>query len=60
MTYVWYVSYYLYHYYAVSLTTLSVQLHIHATNSMEKCVHRNIVVKIKNKIFSALSWDGLY
>jgi len=46
--------------YAVSLTTLCVQLHIWATNSMAKCVHPNTVVKIKNKNFSVLAWHGLY
>jgi len=49
--------------YAVSLTTLCVQLHIWAANSMAsmaKCVHPNTVVKIKNKNFSVLGWHGLY
>jgi len=44
----------------VSLTELAVQLHIHATNCMAKCVHPNIVVKIKNRSFSLLVWHGLF
>jgi len=51
----WHVLYYLYYDYAVSLTTLSVQLHMsytqHETNSMAKCVHPNTVVKLKAKAF---------
>jgi len=46
--------------YAVSLSTLSAQLHIYATNCMAKCVRANTVVKIRNKNFSALAWHGLY
>jgi len=56
----WHVSYYLYYEYDVSLATLSVQLHIYATNSMQKCVHRNTVVKIENKRSSVIAWHGLY
>jgi len=39
---------------------LYVQLHIYVTNSIAKCVHSNIVVKIKNKSFCKLAWHGLY
>jgi len=45
--------------YVVSLSTLSAQLHIYATNCMAKRVHANTVVKIRNKRFSALAWHGL-
>jgi len=51
---------YLYYDYVMSLTTLSVQLLIYTTNSMEKCVHPIIVVKIERKSFSVLAWHGLY
>jgi len=37
--------------YAGSITTLSVQLHIYATNSMAKCIHPITVVKITKKSF---------
>jgi len=43
----------------VSLTTLSVQLHIYATNCMAKCIHPNTVVKSKKKSFTVLVWCGL-
>jgi len=46
--------------YGVSLTTLSVQLPMHVTNCMVKCVHPNTVIKIKNKIISLLAWHGIY
>jgi len=45
---------------AVNLTTLSIQLHIYATNCMAKCVHANTVVKIENKSILALVWHGLH
>jgi len=35
----WHLSYYLYYEDVVSLTTLSVQLRIYATNCMTKCIH---------------------
>ena len=51
MWFMWHVSYYLYYDYAVSLTTLSVQLHTYATNTIAKCTHPSTVVKIKAKVF---------
>jgi len=46
----------------VSLTTLSVQLRIYATNSMAKCVHPDAVIKIeKQKLFcTCVAWHGFY
>jgi len=35
----------------VSLTTLSVQLRIYATNCMAKCIHPNTVVELKIEAF---------
>jgi len=56
------VSNYLYCDYVVSLTTLSVQLHIlymqHATNCAAKCIHPN-TLKLK-QAFLVLAWHGLY
>jgi len=40
----------------LSLTTVSIELHTYATNSMEKCVHPNTVVKMKDNSFSVLAW----
>jgi len=40
-------TYYLYYDYTVSLTTMSVHLHIYATNAMAKFVHLNTVVETK-------------
>jgi len=40
----------------VSLTTLSVKLHIYATNSMTKCVHAD--TKIENRSFYLVAWHG--
>jgi len=40
----------------MSLTTLSVQLHVYAT---KVCAHPNTVVKIKIKRFFVLAWHGL-
>jgi len=37
----WHVLY-LYYDYAVSVTVLSVQLNVYATNCMAKCVHANV------------------
>jgi len=57
-----YVAYrkFLYYDCAASLTTLSVQVNICAANSMAKCVHSNIVIKIKNESFSIFACRGLY
>jgi len=57
----WHVSYYLFYEYAVSLTILSVQLHIYATcNKLWENVFMQTLVKIKNKSFSILARHRLY
>jgi len=43
--------------YAVSLTALSVQLHIYATNCIAKCPYKSTEVKTKTKAF--LCWPGM-
>jgi len=44
MWYMWHESSYVYYDNAVSLTALSVQLHVRATKCMAKCVYPDIVV----------------